>query len=507
MPEEEKKEVEKKEVTGPSSGTIGEAGGAQMPRVAEGLVYNPETISLSTFIEMEDDAQIKAVITIVKAPIMNVKWSIDSDSDEVREFCQKNLQKIWGNFIRDVLNAINFGFQAFEKVWVKKDGKWHLDEFLDLYPPSVTIKKDKDNYKFAGLQQYTAKKGKIDIPVEKSFVFTIDKRFGNLYGRSRLRSAYMYWYIDKYTYDFENIYFERFAQPLIVGEAPSGYTQTAGGTSSPSLSENLNLLLPKLKALRTAGAIVLPSDTDPVSKQKKWAIKFLESQKQGAQFEARHRQLDQMKARAIFAPELVFSSPYAGASYALAREHATIFIGAEEAILQDIKTHIDKYILRDLVRYNFGQKASAEWNYESISTETKNLVRDLVIAMVQGEQIKPDADWLARTMNLKLRETAKETEEAIKEETEEEKREREEREEREERGAEKGRKEAEKAKIKEEEARRETEKLLKRALAPRIRPPAVSPVAPAFRSPRAYERAGARPKAKVRRVGPRMGRR
>ena len=397
-----KQDQEIKQSETPPIGILGEAGGYMMPRTAEGLVYNPETISLSNFIEMEDDAQIKAVLTIVKAPITNVTWSISSDDPDIAKFCYANLVQVWGNFIRNVLNAINFGFQGFEKVFIEKDSSWMYDEFLDLYPPSVTLKKDLTNSKFAGIEQQTSKE-KVQIPPEKSFVFSIDKRFGNLYGRSRLRSAYMYWFIDKYTYDFENMFYERYAMPIVEGKAPRGKTQTGGDVTNPSMQDNLQLLLDKIKALRNASAIVIPSDVDPVTKAEAWSVKFLEAQRRGGDFTQRHNHLDMMKARAIFAPELVFSSPYAGSSYALAREHATIFLGAEEALIFDIKTHIDKYILPQLVRYNFGVNAPrAEWVFESISTETKNMVRDLVMSMVEGGLIRPDPEWLAKTLKVKL---------------------------------------------------------------------------------------------------------
>jgi hypothetical protein len=262
--------------------------------------------------------------------------------------------------------------------------------------------------RFNGLIQSTLARGQVNIPVDKSFVFTNEKRFGNLYGRSKLRSAYTYWFIDKYTYDFENQFYERYAVPILHGQAPSGVTQTGGDAGNPIVEDNLKLLLNKLQGLRSATCIVTPSDVG-INKEQKWKIEVLESARRGADFVGRHNQLDAMKARAIFAPELVFSTPSAGSSYALAREHATVFMGAEEALLFDIKTHIDKYILPQLVLYNFGTKAPrAEWTFESISVETKNLMRDLVLAMVSGELVRPDPDWITKALKIKLREEEKE---------------------------------------------------------------------------------------------------
>ena len=391
----------------PQLGSVGEAGGQMMPSIAGGLLYNPETIPLRTYIQMEDDAQIKAVLTLIKAPLVKAVWSINCDDDDIARFCKENLEPQWGKLIRNLTNALNFGFQAFEKVWKKQGSSWVYDDFMDLYPPSVHIKVKEGH--FDGIYQYTTK-GSADISQEKCFVFTNEKRFGNLYGRSKLRSAYMYWFIDKYTYDFENVYFERYATPLLKGEAPTGRTQTS--TSSQASEDNIDILLNKLKVARGLGAIVIPSDVDPVTKAPRWKVEFLEATRRGADFRSRHEYLDLMKARAIFAPELVFSAPYAGSSYALAREHAMIFMSAEEALLEEIKAHINSYILPQLVLYNFGSKApKATWDYESIAPEVKTLLRDLVMTMVAGDIVRPDPDWIASTLGIKLREEATKTQE------------------------------------------------------------------------------------------------
>ena len=64
--------INTKDLKTPKLGVIGTGSGQLIPRTASGLIYNPETISIKTFQQMEDDAQIKAVLTIIKAPIQSV---------------------------------------------------------------------------------------------------------------------------------------------------------------------------------------------------------------------------------------------------------------------------------------------------------------------------------------------------------------------------------------------------------------------------------------------------
>lgn len=405
------------EETKPTPEVIGEAGGTSMPTITSGLTYNPDTITVRTYLEMEDDAQIKAVFTLIKAPLQKVVWSIGCDDQDIANFVRIVLEPLWLGLINNMCTALQFGHQAFEKVWEEKNGRWQYSGFLDLHPDSVRYKKGERGV-FNGIEQYTTK-GTVFIPPEKSFVFTNEKRWGNPYGRSKFRSAYMYWFIDKYTYDFENQYFERYANPILWGQAPSGKSQT--GTSESSQRSNISLLFDLLKDAKNAGIIVTPSDVDAITHQKKWIVQFLEAQRRGADYRSRHEYLDLMKARAIFAPELVFSAPYAGSSYALAREHATIFMSAEEAMLQEVKNHVQKYIIPQLIRYNFGKNAPlATWDYESIAPETRTLLRDLVMAMVAGDIIRPDPDWISKTIGIKLREEAsKTTERQVKQKVQE----------------------------------------------------------------------------------------
>ena len=376
---------------------IVEAGGYTMPRTADGLIYTPETIPYKTFFQMEDDAQVKAVLTVIKAPILNVNWKIASKDSAIAKFVQETLEPVWGELIFSLLNAINFGFQAFEEVWKEEKGAWKYKTFVDVHPDTITLRTD-SNFDFDGFQQFSTK-GIVNVPKEKALIFTIDKRFRNWYGRSRLRSAYFYWFIDKHTYDFENIYLERYAQPIPLGRAPTGRTPTSATASE----DNISLLLSKLTQMKNSGAIAISSDTDPKTKLPLWSVEFLEAMRRGGDFIARHRQLDVMKSRAIFAPDLVFAAPTGGASYALAKEHADIFIGAEEAILNEVKTFVDYQVIPDLVSYNFGQNAArVSWEFETISRAVKDNLTRIVMLMVKDDKIELDQEWLESSVGMKF---------------------------------------------------------------------------------------------------------
>ncbi len=379
---------------------IAEPAGNLMPRTAAGLVYNPETISYRDFMKMEDDGQIKAVLTVVKAPLINARWKIlCPKSKKIQQFTTELLEPIWLDLITSLLNAINFGFQAFEKVYkTNNEGFMIFKKFIDVHPDTIDLHLTKE-FDFDGFGQSTSK-GIVRVPKEKAALFNIDQRFNNPYGRSRLRSAYFYWFIDQYTYDFENIYLERYAQPILLGKAPTGRTPTSATASE----DNISLMAGIIKQIKNSSAAVIPSDSDPKTKDPKWTLEMLEATRRGGDFLARHDQLDTMKARAIFAPDLIFSAPKSGASYALAKEHADVFIAAEESILMDIKNFVNIQIIPQAIQLNFGKNAPMpKWEFETISKHLKDQLVRIVMQMMGKDKIEIDVEWLESTLGMKFK--------------------------------------------------------------------------------------------------------
>jgi hypothetical protein len=101
------------------------------------------------------------------------------------DFVRDNVEPLWSEYINDVLRAVDYGWAGFEKVWEVVKGDYVLRALKALRVDTTQILIDKDNGAFAGLRY-----GGTDdwLGLKKCALFTYDREFGNLYGRSRLEN-------------------------------------------------------------------------------------------------------------------------------------------------------------------------------------------------------------------------------------------------------------------------------------------------------------------------------
>lgn len=394
--------------TAPSMEVFGVSGGSRVfGGVRENETYNPDTIQIETYRKMTFDAQISAGMTVLKLPVQNAIWHIKSDNEEINEFIESNFKMWWDLFMTSALTALDYGYAAFEKRWELVDGAYIYKHPLDLLPESITILQNKDTGDFEGLKQKQSYQDKdtVTIPANKSFVFTNKKgeSFGNLYGISRLKAAYRFWYAARYNYDFANTFFETFSSPLVKGFAPKGSTdiRNAAGTKTGEIN-NIDAMMEIIKNMRLRSAAALPWSPD-----KRWDIEFMEAKRTGGDFVEYIRYLDLMKIRAIFVPDLVLGQGGERGSYALGKVHMRMFLKTVDGVLNSLKFHIDRYLIPQLVEYNFaGYKEPVEWIFEPPSKEDRETLEAIFIDLVKQGRIAPDHIEMAERLGIPMSEDA-----------------------------------------------------------------------------------------------------
>ena len=382
---------------------VGKLGGGRgMSSVLGGnITYNESDITLQTFKDMENDAGIVAPLTIVKAPIRSVVWSIECKNNDIKDFVEKAISLIWEKLIGDMLLALNFGYQSFEKVFTRNNDGIVYKKLLAYDPANITVKIHPATGGFAGIElsQSNEATGSIQLPPQKCFHFAYDMRWGNFYGRSKQRPAYKYWFIDKYFYEFQNVFMEKLSGGVIVSYAPSGKTVVDGVEY-----DNIQTMKQVAQDLRSGGVASLPSEMwGEQAGDRKWLLELLESKKDTGQFIKAHEHLDTMKARAIFVPDLVYKAEQVG-SFALGKEHTNNFILSIKAILDYVKLFIDDYLIPQLVLYNFGINAPrAEWVYSTLSPDTIQFLKELVIELTKKDRAEiPDWEFIFNALGVPI---------------------------------------------------------------------------------------------------------
>jgi hypothetical protein len=219
----------------------------------------------------------------------------------------------------------------------------------------------------------------------KTWVVTHDLEFGNLLGRSVLDNVYNAWFWCDIMYLFTNRYYERAATPPLKGRAPAQVTSDSGEPTPGT-----EIFASMLESLISEGIIVLPSEVDnesgTSSKNYLWDIDYLKDDKRGDLFLKYIEHLQTLKLRGILIPEMVVERGASAGTYAMASAHTDTFVGMLELRLSNVLLHINKYLIPELVQYNFGLDAPP-CTIETLTKigDRKDLLSELLKEVIQSE--------------------------------------------------------------------------------------------------------------------------
>ena len=366
--------------------------------------FSPGSVTHATRKRMRKDGQIALGLAAIKAPLMGLRWWVECEEAAVAALVEAALAPVWRELLRSSLNAVDFGFQAHEKVWeirplavTDRDGRRHrfaqaavLRAVRDLDPEFVTLLADETG-RFAGFRYGGETDGAV-IPAEKAYVVSVGKEWGNLYGTSRLDPAYEPWYWASVMYLFCNRYFERKADPAVVATGPAEERVDADGTTTYAL-EHLDRLAANL---RGGGTVTLPFEPDEATGRNRWAIDYLLDDKRADQFLEYLNHLQALKLRSVLVPERVLTQDAATGSEAMARAHTDTFLRTEESLIADLADHLNQFLVPQIVAYNVGPDAPpAAVRFGALAPEHEEYLKRIAAEAVAA---KPDVarivDWV-----------------------------------------------------------------------------------------------------------------
>lgn len=103
----------------------------------------------------------------------------DGVPDQWVQLVQDTLDPLWPEMIRNMLFAVDYGWQAFEIVWGQRESATVITKIKPLLQDITTILAD-EHGRFVGVRQ-----NDVTIAADKAWLYTHDGEAGNLYGRSR----------------------------------------------------------------------------------------------------------------------------------------------------------------------------------------------------------------------------------------------------------------------------------------------------------------------------------
>lgn len=364
--------------------------GDDLDVASDGRLRNEDDITLDTYRKMRKDPQIKACLLILKLPILQVDWTIQADTEDGKKLAKWIEQRLYDMddspqyYIREMLTALDFGYSVTEKIWqlktvpVDPDGNGNRMEQmivplkLRTYDPrSMSFKLDPVTYKLLGALQKQKQGADLEIPADKLMIYSHEKEFGDYNGEAALRAAYKPWIIKEFLQKFWNIALERFGTPFMSMNVPQGGSLTAALTLMDQIKGKTGIPLPdgyelELHALANTGM----SFKDAIDYQ------------------------DTQIARSMLIPDLVFGKGEGGA-YALSKTHATMFLLRLNGITQDVGDILTSYLVKPMVRYNFGEVAEfPAFKFSDVADDDLTTLITIVTQLITGKVIAPSEEWI-----------------------------------------------------------------------------------------------------------------
>jgi len=366
----------------PALGELTKASG----RLPFGAPGSPGSVPIRILKKMRLDPQIALGLSAVKSPVIGASWWAESADLEAAAFVEAALKPLWRDLVRTSLSAVDFGFQAAEKVFEVRDVEYEFAgarrsrravayrKIRGLDPEAVTLAVD-DSGSFAGVRA-----GGAFLPSEKCFVMTLGREWDNLYGRSYLEAAYEPWYWASVMYLFANRYFERKGDPAIIGRAPAEERLDSDGNKVRTLDEAARVI----SSLRSGGTAVFPDERDE-NGNLRWQFGYLVDDKRADMFISYIEHLQVMKLRAILVPERTLTQDSSTGSYSMASEHTETFLRNEELLLAEIIDHVNRYVVRPLVELNFGPGVEVRVATSGVRRKNEALLKEILFKIIDAE--------------------------------------------------------------------------------------------------------------------------
>ena len=342
---------------------------------------NPDQFGIDVWDKMLTDGQVKSGLDMIKLSVTSRGYTITGTSDESRQyadFLTDMFRYLQGNLednIIEMLTALEYGYSVTEKVIEQREGKYVLKKLKTLNPNTITLKTNK----FGDLEYARQRIGlkDIKIPSDKVILYSHDKRFGNPYGRSILRTTYKHWFIKDKIYKFANIAYERYGTPLLYGQV-----QDANDVGK------MDNILKRINAMSSL-SISKNDDIKAIQLQSADFIGYIE-----------HHDRKIMESLLVN-PQLLGNSRGQSGSYAQSEVQMGIFLKRLESIQREVKSLVEEQIIRPLIDINFPNvKEYPTFNFKPLMDDDIQKLATVFVQMIQAGIVAPTEDWIRERLGM-----------------------------------------------------------------------------------------------------------
>jgi len=348
--------------------------------------------SYKTYRKMRRDPTIGFVRRLLRAPLVSAPWSIEPQVDappEAPELLKHTLLPKRRDIVRHALNgAIDFGWQAFEKVYnICEDGYTDIAWVKPLLQDFTDILVDYESGELLGVRQSPVTGGIEDFSLEAVMVMSFDAEGTDWYGEPMMETAKAPFEQWNTSNEAATRYDKKMAGAHWVVHYPPGRTDVAGTDT-----DNFEVAQKILNSLQASGTVAVPTTIDRFvdslneNSPLTWRIELITAQgAQSSSFVERLKYLDALKARSFGFPERAIMEGNYGTK-AEAEAHADFAIMSMELMMTQIDDDINEQLVNSWLEYNWGPTArgTVEVKTQSMVDAEKAFVRSLYMELFKN---------------------------------------------------------------------------------------------------------------------------
>lgn len=321
----------------------------------KGELQKSPAIAADKLLRMRKDPTIFLARLMVRAPILLSAWTVEKDNADlgpIAEFITQQLIPKREHILRAATaNLIDWGWCAFEKVFLIKDGFIQLEALKTLLNELTTIQSTTLG-EFDGFSQADD----VRIPKMYAALISLDPDGDDLYGQSYMANAELPYDVSIKVDAHAEQYDKKIAGAHWVIYFPDGVvTYNGEETATEVVAQAL------IDTLENSGSFAVPSVVQEQlaglteATGKTWDIKLLEASGAGANFEERLSRTDKLKVRAFGFPERAILEGLHGTK-AEAGTHGDFALLGVELLHTTIVNHLNRQVVDQLVELNFGEE-------------------------------------------------------------------------------------------------------------------------------------------------------
>lgn len=359
-----------------------------------GQPFDVSNIPLSKLYQMRRDPMIAFALMFIRVPLVRAPWYIQCEDPKIAAFVDGALRRVYGRYVAQYTNSLEFGFQAIVKrfelanpdwtyvdketgqqmrAWDDDDVKAVIWRPFTALPPETVFPCWTDDGDFDGIDYSLANSGLYgtadkfdprkesynkDIDVDHALWVTNEKDsvFGSLWGYPRIGYAYRYWWSYWYTWALSDRHYEKDADPATIVRYPQ---DRVVDDDTGDIINTREIALQIGEDIRSGSTVAMPSDAvqdiDGKNTGKyQWEISNITTGGNFGAFDDRFKYLDIMKLRSCMVPEQAFvEGSGSSSSRNVAAELGDSFNESQAVLMEQIDEHINCYLIPQLIQHNF----------------------------------------------------------------------------------------------------------------------------------------------------------